>query len=71
MVADKVLLLGDGAIDFSKPKLQAYDNAMEQRFGKRLPEPDTMERLHMFVKRIFASQLMKTHWVTKNIVTDK
>ena len=61
--------VGDG--DFSKQKLQAYDDAMEQRFGKRLPGPDPMERLPMFVKRIFASQLMKTHWFTKNIVTDK
>jgi len=57
--------------DYSKNKLQPYMELMEQRFGKRLPEPDTMERLPMFVKRIFASQLMKTHWFTKNVVTDK
>lgn len=57
--------------DYSKNKLQAYSDVMQQRFGKRLPGPDTMERLPMFVKRIFASQLMKTRWFTKNIVTDK
>ena len=57
--------------DYSKNKLQAYNQSMEQRFGQRLPGPDTMERLPMFVKRIFASQLMKTHWFTKNVVTDK
>jgi geranylgeranyl reductase family protein len=61
----------DCAGDYSSKKLQAYNSAMEQRFGKRLPGPDTMERLPMFVKRIFASQLMKTHWFTKNVVTDK
>ncbi len=57
--------------DYSKEKLQAYNDLMEQRFGKRLPEPELMESLPMFVKRIFASQLMKTHWFTKNVVTDK
>jgi hypothetical protein len=44
---------------------------MIQRFGQRLPAPDFMERLPMFVKKIFASQLMKTRWFTKDIVTDK
>lgn len=57
--------------DYSNEKLQAYNDLMEQRFGKRLPEPELMESLPMFVKRIFASQLMKTHWFTKNVVTDK
>jgi geranylgeranyl reductase family protein len=57
--------------DYSKEKLQAYNDVMEQRFGKRLPGPDVMERLPMFVKRLFASQLMKTHWFTKSVVTDK
>lgn len=57
--------------DYSKEKLQVYNDLMEQRFGKRLPEPDLMESLPIFVKRIFASQLMKTHWFTKKVVTDK
>ncbi len=57
--------------DYSKDKLQSYNDLMEQRFGERQPAPDLMERLPMFVKRIFASQLMKTHWFTKKIVTDK
>jgi len=57
--------------DYSENKLQAYNHLMQQRFGKRQPGPDTMERLPMFVKKIFASQLMKTHWFTKNIVTEK
>jgi geranylgeranyl reductase family protein len=57
--------------DYSKEKLQAYNDVMQQRFGERLPGPDMMERLPNFVKRFFASQLMKTHWFTKNIVTDK
>ncbi len=64
-------VIRDSAGDYSKDKLQAYNKLMEQRFGQRLPGPDTMERLPMFVKRLFASQLMKTHWFTKNVVTDK
>lgn len=57
--------------DFSKNKLLAYNDLMEQRFGQRLPAPDVMERLPMFVKRFFAKQLMKTQWFTKNVVTDE
>ena len=57
--------------DYSVEKLQDYNTLMEKRFGKRLPEPDLMEKLPMFVKKAFANKLMKTHWFTKNIVADK
>ncbi len=57
--------------DYSKEKLQAYNDLMQQRFGERQPEPDLMERLPMPVKRLFASQLMKTRWFTKKVVTEK
>lgn len=69
MLAADVILSCQG--DYSKNRLQAYNDLMQQRFGKRQPAPDLMERLPMFIKKIFASQLMKTHWFTKNIVTDK
>jgi len=57
--------------DYSKNKLQAYNELMVQRFGKRLPEPDLVQRLPMFLKRLFASQLMKTHWFIRNVVINK
>ena len=57
--------------NYSRSELQLYDDLMEQRFGKRLPGPDLMERLPMFIKKIFASQLMRTQWFTKKVVTDK
>ena len=57
--------------DYSAATLQRYNEKIQERFGQRQPEPDMMERLPMFVKRIFASQLMKTQWFTKNIVADK
>ncbi len=56
---------------YTQSSLQAYNNMMELRFGRRLPEPDLMERLPMFIKKFAASQLMKTHWFTKKVVTDK
>lgn len=57
--------------DYSPGMLQTYISLMEQRFGRRRPEPDLMERLPMFIKKFLARQLMKTHWFTKNIVTDR
>jgi len=68
LAADVVRACGS---DYSKDRLQAYNKLMEQRFGKRLPEPGLMQRLPKFIKRIFASQLMKTHWFTRNVVIDK
>jgi len=57
--------------DYSQQKLQAYDDHMQQRFGKRNSGPELMERLPVFLKKIFASQLLKTHWFTKNVVIKK
>ena len=57
--------------DYSIAKLSMYKEKMEQRFGERQPAPDTMERLPIFIKRLFASQLMKTQWFTRKVVTDK
>jgi geranylgeranyl reductase family protein len=57
--------------NYSADCLQAYSSELEKRFGKRLPEPGLMERLPVGIKQLFASQLMKTHWFTKNVVTDK
>jgi geranylgeranyl reductase family protein len=57
--------------DYGQNKLQAYNESMVQRYGKRLPAPGLMARLPMIVKKMFASRLMKTQWFTKNIVTNK
>ena len=69
MLAAEVIRSCDS--DYSKNNLQAYLELMEQCFGKRSPEPGLMQRLPPFLKRLFAGQFMKTHWFTKNIVTDK
>ena len=57
--------------DYHAQQLQSYQDELEKRFGERQPAPDMMERLPMGIKRLVASQLMKTHWFTKNIITDR
>jgi 2-polyprenyl-6-methoxyphenol hydroxylase-like FAD-dependent oxidoreductase len=57
--------------NYQAPRLQLYNELIERRFGPRQPGPDLMERLPLPVKQIFARQLMKTHWFTKNVVADK
>lgn len=69
MLAADVIRASNG--DYSKNNLQQYNDLMEQRFGERTPAPDLMERLPMLLKKLFASQLMKTQWFTKKIVTEK
>jgi hypothetical protein len=69
MLAAKVIVDCEG--DYQAQQLQNYQNELENRFGERQPAPDMMERLPMGIKRLVASQLMKTHWFTRNIVTDR
>ena len=69
MLAAKIIVDCKG--DYQAQQLQAYQDELENRVGERQPEPDLMERLPMVVKQLVASQLMKTHWFTKNIVTDR
>jgi len=57
--------------DYRKNTLQAYNELMIQRFGKRPPEPGLMQKLPMFLKCLFASKLMKTHWFIRNFVINK
>jgi len=69
MLAAKVIV--DCEDDYPAQQLQSYKDELERRFGERQPAPDMMERLPMGIKRLVASQLMKTHWFTRNIVTDR
>lgn len=64
-------VIRDCAGNYSQTSLWEYQDSMEERFGERMPGPDLMERLPMFLKKFFASQLMKTRWFTQQIVTDK
>lgn len=69
ILAAQVIIDSEG--NYTRPNLRKYQDLMEQRFGQRNPAPDLMERLPMAIKKLFASQLMKTRWFTKDIVTSK
>ena len=69
MLAADVIRQCDG--NYYCAMLKTYDDLMAKRFGQRLPEPDLMECLPMLVKKVFATQLMKTQWFTRKVVTDK
>ena len=69
ILAAGVIINCDG--DYDATRLHAYLEAIESRFGRRTPAPDLMERLPVLIKKIFAGQLLKTHWFNKNIVIDK
>ena len=57
--------------DYAAVQLQAYHELIEQRFGKREPGPDLLERLPLGIKQLFASELMKTRWFTQKIMTER
>ena len=69
ILAAEVIMSCDG--DYGEDKLQDYVVNMQLRFGKRMAGPDLMERLPMSIKRIFASQLLKTHWFTRDVVVKR
>ncbi len=64
-------VIRQSAGEYGNTQLLPYLQQMEARFGKRNPPPDWLERLPMSIKKVFASQLMKTHWFTKKVVTEK
>ncbi|MBT8129662.1 MAG: NAD(P)/FAD-dependent oxidoreductase [Gammaproteobacteria bacterium] len=69
LLAAKVIRDCNG--NYSAAALQPYVGMIEQCFGKRLPEPDLVDRLPMGVKKLVASELMKTRWFTQKVVTDR
>jgi geranylgeranyl reductase family protein len=57
--------------DYSMEALQSYNDLILQRFGQRQPDPDLVERLPLGIKKLIATELMKTQWFTKKVVTDR
>lgn len=72
---ESAILAGDVirgcAGDYSKARLQAYNDLIVKRFGERQPAPRLLERLPLPVKQFFARWLLKTRWFTRNVVTDQ
>ncbi len=69
ILAANVISKCDGR--YSAAGLQAYYELLSDRLGRRQPEPDSMDSLPMGIKQLMASQLMKTRWFIKKIVTDR
>jgi flavin-dependent dehydrogenase len=71
---ESAILAGDVirecAGDYSKNRLQAYNDLIVKRFGERQPTPRLLERLPLPVKQFFARRLLNTRWFTRKVVTD-
>lgn len=71
---ESALLAGEvirQAQDFSAASLQAYGDAIAKRFGNRAPASAEGLRLPDWVRTPLASTLMRSHWFTRKVVTEK
>jgi hypothetical protein len=59
------------ATDYSASSLQSYGDAIAERFGTRASEPDQGWQVPDWVKMPLASSLMRSHWFTRKVVTEK
>lgn len=59
------------AQDYSASSLQVYGDAIAERFGNRAAGTDQGWQMPDWVKMPLASSLMKSHWFTRKVVTEK
>lgn len=59
------------ADDYSAQTLQAYGETIAQRFGNRAAETEPGWQIPEWVKVPLASTLMRSHWFTRKVVTEK
>lgn len=59
------------ADDYSAQTLQAYGETIAQRFGNRVSETEQGWQVPEWVKVPLASTLMRSHWFTRKVVTEK
>lgn len=57
--------------DYSAHSLQAYGEAIAARFGNRPEQADSGWQLPDWVKTPLAGTLMRSHWFTRKVVTEK
>ena len=57
--------------DYSAQALQAYGEAIASRFGNRAMPQDEGWQVPDWVKMPLASTLMRSHWFTRKVVTEK
>ncbi len=59
------------ARDFSRESLQPYADQIQQRFGERWDGHDSGLEVPEWAKLRLAPALMKTHWFTRRVVTER
>lgn len=57
--------------DFSAQSLQSYGEAIARRFGNRSDGQESTLQVPDWVKMPLASTLMRSHWFTRKVVTEK
>lgn len=57
--------------DYSAKSLQPYGEAIAQRFGNRAEQHDHGWQIPQWVKTPLAGTLMRSHWFTRKVVTEK
>ena len=71
---ESALMAADVIVDaheFSSAYLQKYGLAISERFGNRALNESSAWQLPDWVKRSVASGLMRSHWFTRKVVTEK
>jgi hypothetical protein len=59
------------APDYSASSLQIYGDAIAERFGNRAADTDQGWQVPDWIKTPLASSLMRSHWFTRKVVTEK
>ncbi|MBZ2169169.1 NAD(P)/FAD-dependent oxidoreductase [Marinobacter sp. F4216] len=59
------------ASDYSAASLQVYGDAIAERFGTRATDMEPAWQVPDWVKMPLASALMRSHWFTRKVVTEK
>ncbi|WP_372987313.1 NAD(P)/FAD-dependent oxidoreductase [Marinobacter sp.] len=57
--------------DYSASSLQVYGDAIAERFGNRASDTEQGWQVPDWVKMPLASTLMRSHWFTRRVVTEK
>lgn len=68
LIAAKVIL---NAPDYSASSLQRYSEQISKRFGHRAAEQERGFEVPDWLKQPIASTLMRSHWFTQKVVTEK
>lgn len=68
LIAARVL---QASSDASAQALQAYGEAIAERFGNRADDAEAGWQVPEWVKTPLASTLMRSHWFTRKVVTEK